>query len=118
MGSGTAHFSAVMKVTSACNPLRAATFFLIHLEYNKSIEICDTFLTFPPRYKIKSGDHEYVDDITKKVSQQLFEEKTTEESHKFQLIYYIPGELRKMLRHVILYKNYRDPTIFELVALK
>jgi hypothetical protein len=37
--------------------------------------------------------------------------------HKFQLIYYIPGELRKMLRHVILYKNYPDPTIFELVPL-
>jgi hypothetical protein len=35
--------------------------------------------SFPPRYKIKSGYHEYVDDIQKKVSQQLFEEKTTEE---------------------------------------
>jgi hypothetical protein len=78
-----------LDLDSSCTKLRAATFFLIHLEYNKSIEICDTFLTFPPRYKIKSGDHEYVDDIKKKVSQQLFEEKTTE-----------------------------DPTIFELVALK
>jgi hypothetical protein len=68
-----------LDLDSSCIKLRAATFFLIHLEYNKSIEICDTFLTFPPRYKIKSGDHEYVDDIKKKVSQQLFEEKTTEE---------------------------------------
>jgi hypothetical protein len=69
-----------LDLDSSCIQLRAATFFLIHLEYIKSIEICDKFLTFPPRYKIDSGYHEYVDDIKKKVSQQLFEEKTTEET--------------------------------------
>jgi hypothetical protein len=32
--------------------LRAATFYLITMEYSQSIEMCDTFLTFPPRHKI------------------------------------------------------------------
>ena len=68
-----------LDLDSSCIKLRAATFFLIHVEYNQSIEICDKFLTFPPRYKIDSSYLEYFDDIEKKVSQQLFEEKTTEE---------------------------------------
>jgi len=65
----------------SCVKLRAATFFLIHLEYSQSIKICDTFLTFPPRYKIDTmrSYFEYKDDIMMKVSQQLFEGKTTEE---------------------------------------
>jgi hypothetical protein len=29
--------------------LRAATFFFTHLDYSQSNEICDKFLTFPPR---------------------------------------------------------------------
>jgi len=41
--------------------------------------MCDTFLTFPPRYKINYSYLEYNDDIVMKVSQQLFEGKTTEE---------------------------------------
>jgi hypothetical protein len=68
-----------LDLDSSCTKLRAATFFLIHLEYNKSIEICDTFLTFPPRYKIDSSYLEYSNHIEKKVSKQLFDEKTTEE---------------------------------------
>ena len=68
-----------LDLDSSCIKLRAATFFLTHREYNKSIEICDTFLTFRPRYKIDSSYLDYVNDIINKVNQQLFEEKTTEE---------------------------------------
>ena len=68
-----------LDLDNPCIKLRAATFFLIRLEYSQSIKICDTFLTFPPRYKIYSSYLQYVYDMEKRVSQQLFEEKTTEE---------------------------------------
>jgi hypothetical protein len=68
-----------LDLDSSCIKLRAATFFLIHLEYDKSIEICDTFRTFPPRYKIDSSYLEYSNHIEKKVRKQLFNEKTPEE---------------------------------------
>ena len=61
---------------NSCVKLCAATFFLTLLEYSQSIEICDTFLKFPPRYKIDSSYLEYNEDIVRK---QLFEWKTTEE---------------------------------------
>ena len=39
--------------------------------------MCDTFLTFPPRYQMDSyGD--YITDITMKLSEQLLNIKTTE----------------------------------------
>jgi len=68
-----------LDLDNCCLKLRAATFFLTHLEYTQSIEICDTFFTFPPQYKIDSSYLEYNDDIEMKLSQQLFEGKTTEE---------------------------------------
>ena len=61
-----------------CVKLRAATFFLSHLENSQSIEMCDTFLTFPPRYKKDSSYLEYNDDIVMQVS-QLLKVKTTKE---------------------------------------
>jgi hypothetical protein len=56
--------------------LRAATFFLTCLEYSQSIEICDTFLTFPPKYILS---HAYLTDIWKKVRERLCMVNTTEE---------------------------------------
>jgi hypothetical protein len=58
--------------------LRGATFFLTNLEYSQSIEICDTFLTFPPRYEMKSYV-EYTAGITKTLFDQVFKVKRTEE---------------------------------------
>jgi hypothetical protein len=53
-----------LNLESAGIKLRVATFFLTNLEYSQSIEICDTFLTFPPRCKMDSyGD--YIEDIIK-----------------------------------------------------
>jgi hypothetical protein len=61
-----------LDLDSSCIKLRAATIFLIYLEYNQSIEICDKFLTNLPR---SSSHLEYFKDITKK----LLEQKTTVE---------------------------------------
>ena len=58
--------------------LRAATFYLITMEYSQSIEMCDTFLTFPPRHKIDSSFLEYVNEMYMEVF-QLLEVKKTEE---------------------------------------
>jgi hypothetical protein len=44
-----------LDLDNCCVKLRATTFFLSHLEYSQSIEMCDTFLTFPPRYKKDSS---------------------------------------------------------------
>jgi hypothetical protein len=68
-----------LDLDNSCVKLRAATFFLTHLEYRQSIEICDTFLIFPPRHNIDSIHDKYIDDIVMKVSQQLFERKRIEE---------------------------------------
>ena len=47
-------------LNNSCVKLRAATFFLTYPEYSQSIEICDTFLTFPPRNKL---NREYMNGI-------------------------------------------------------
>jgi hypothetical protein len=66
-----------LNLESAGIKLRVATFFLTNLEYSQSIEICDTFLTFPPRCKMDSyGD--YIEDIITKLIEPLFKGKTTE----------------------------------------
>jgi hypothetical protein len=66
-----------LNLESSCIKLRGATFFLTNLEYSKSIEICDTFLAFPPRYQMDS-DGDYMLDIFRKVIGPLFKGKTTE----------------------------------------
>ena len=68
-----------LKLDNSCVKLRAAIFFLSNMEYSKSVEICDTFLTFPPRYKMDSY-YDYFQDIMNKVVDQLVQEKTTEEN--------------------------------------
>ena len=67
-----------LNLDNSCVKLRAATFFLTNLEYWQSIEICDTFLTFPPRHEMGSSYSEYINDIWMKVFEQLFKGKTTE----------------------------------------
>jgi hypothetical protein len=64
-----------------CVKLRAATFFLTNMEYRQSIEICDTFLIFPPRYRIDGHFIQWVSDIHLKVF-QLLKMKTTDEIEK------------------------------------
>ena len=56
-----------LNLDNSCVKLRAATFLLSNLEYSESIEICDTFLTFPPRLRVDSGYIEYVRDILKQI---------------------------------------------------
>jgi hypothetical protein len=56
--------------------LRAATFFLTNLEFSQSIEICEKFLAFPPKH---NANGEYLNHIYVNVSEQLLEDKTTEE---------------------------------------
>ena len=64
-----------------CVKLRAATFFLTNMEYSKSFKICDTFLIFPPIYRIDGNYIEWVEDIHLKVF-QLLRMKTTDEIEK------------------------------------
>ena len=68
-----------LNLDNYCVKLRAAILFLTNLEYSQSIEICDTFLTFPQGYKVNSGYREYFDNIEQKVYQQLCKVKTTAE---------------------------------------
>jgi hypothetical protein len=71
-----------LDLDNSCVKLRAATFFLTNLEYSKSIELCDTFLNFPPRHHQWDSDcdeYECVNDIRVKVREQLYEGKTTED---------------------------------------
>ena len=66
----------------SCIKLRAATFLLTNLEYSLSVDICDTFLTCPSRYKVNSGIsgfREYIRGILRKVFQQLLKREKTEE---------------------------------------
>ena len=42
-----------LNLDNSCVKLRAATFFLTNLEYSQSIEVCDTFLSFPPRHRVE-----------------------------------------------------------------
>ena len=65
-----------LNLDNAYVKLRVATFFLTHLEYSQSIEICDTFLTFLPRRK---SNCQFIHIIWMKVFDQLSEMKTTEE---------------------------------------
>ena len=58
--------------------LRGATFFLTNLKYSQSVEICDTFLTCPPRYEMKSYV-KYSEGITNTLFDQVFKDKRTEE---------------------------------------
>ena len=67
-----------LNLDNSCVKLRAATFYLINMEYSQSIEMCDTFLTFPPRHKIDSSFLEYVNEMYMEVF-QLLEVKKTEE---------------------------------------
>lgn len=67
-----------LNLDNYCVELRGATFFLTHLEYIQSIDICDTILTFPPRHKVDRYD-EYSKIIYMKVYQKLCEVKTTEQ---------------------------------------
>jgi hypothetical protein len=66
-----------LNLDSSCIKLRGATFFLTNMEYSQAIEICDTFLTFPPRYKMDSFVR-YSEDIITKLNEQLFKGNTTE----------------------------------------
>jgi hypothetical protein len=68
-----------LNLDNSCVKIRAATFLLSNMEYSESIEICDTFLTFPPTLKFGSGYTEYVKDIFKNVLQHLRKWNTTEE---------------------------------------
>jgi hypothetical protein len=45
--------------------------------YSQAILICDTFLTFPPRYTMDSFAH-CSEDIITKLNEQLFKRNTTE----------------------------------------
>jgi Xaa-Pro aminopeptidase len=65
-----------LNLDNSCVKLRTATFFLTNLEYSQSIEIDDTFLTFPTRHQLNS---EYMNDIGANVFEQLFKVKTIEE---------------------------------------
>ena len=65
-----------MNLDNSSVKLRAATFVLTYLEYSQSIEICDTFLTFPSKYILS---HAYFTDIWKKVREKLCMVNTTEE---------------------------------------
>jgi hypothetical protein len=56
--------------------LRAATFFFTHLDYSQSNEICDKFLTFPPR---RTSNCQFIHTIWRKVFDQLSKMSTTEE---------------------------------------
>jgi hypothetical protein len=71
--------TCVVSYYTSCVKLRAATFFLTNLEYSKSVEICDTFITFPPTYKMEINYYEHIEDLIKKVSHQLFNGKTSDE---------------------------------------
>ena len=66
-----------LHLKSSCIKLRSATFFLTNLKYSQSIEMCDTFLTFLPKYKMDSYV-DYIEDILTKIIEQLFKGKTTE----------------------------------------
>jgi hypothetical protein len=68
-----------LNLDNSCVKLRAATFFLTNLEYSQAIEICDTFLTFPPTHKVNSGFNECFYYIEQEVHQQLRKVKTTAE---------------------------------------
>jgi hypothetical protein len=68
-----------LDLDTSCVKLRAATFFLTNLEYSKSVEMCDTFFTFPPTYKMEINYGEYTDDLMKKVFHQLSKGKTSDE---------------------------------------
>ena len=71
-----------LNLESSCIKLRGATFFLTNMEYSQAIEICDTFLTFPPRYTMDSVV-QYGEDIILTLNKQLFNGKTTEEIENF-----------------------------------
>jgi hypothetical protein len=67
-----------LNLDNSCVKLRAATFFFTNLEYRQSVEICNTVLTFPPRYRIFGNYREYVNYIVLKMF-LLFMVKTTAE---------------------------------------
>ena len=66
-----------LNLDNSCVHLRAATFILTNREYRQSIEIFDTFLTSPPRHKMKCEYTEYVYDILNNIFHQMFEANTT-----------------------------------------
>ena len=68
-----------LNLENSCVHLRAATFFLANLEYSQSIEICDTFLTFPQRHTIGSSFREYNIAIVDMVYQQLMKVNSNDE---------------------------------------
>jgi hypothetical protein len=88
MGSGTTHFSAVIKATSMD---RSWKNMFVKLRYIQTgfccvisqfpgndfnIEICEKFLAFPPKH---NANGEYLNHIYVNVFEQLLEDKTTEE---------------------------------------
>jgi hypothetical protein len=85
------------------------------MEYSQAIEICDTFLTFPPRYTMDSFVH-YYDDICKKLVEQLINGKTTKRIENYMKtilpMFYSSVKLKSLPA-----KNFPDSTIFELIAL-
>jgi hypothetical protein len=68
-----------LNLDNSCVHLRAATFFLTNREFRQSIEICDTFLTSPPRHKMKCESTEYISDMLINYFDQMLEWNTTEE---------------------------------------
>ena len=63
-----------LDLDNSCIKLRAATFYLTNQEYRQSIEICDTFRTFLPRY---NGDNKYFIKIGVKLLAATFSGETT-----------------------------------------
>ena len=86
-----------LNLESSCIKLRCATFFLTNMEYSQAIEICDRFLTFPPRYTM-DGFIQYIEDINTTLSEQLYKGKTTEGIENFMKtilpMYYSSVELK------------------------
>jgi hypothetical protein len=74
-----------LNLDNSCVKLRAATLYLTNLEYSQSIEICDNFLTFPPRYQVQGSlgversYYIYVNDKLRLLLQQLSKVKTTDD---------------------------------------
>jgi hypothetical protein len=99
--------------------LRAVTFFLTHLEYSQSIEICDTFLTFLPRRK---SNCQFIHIIWMKVFDQLFEMKTPEEIENIMTeilpmfyssvkLKYLPGNFESL---VWIFRNFTNIFVHDL----
>ena len=67
-----------LNLDNSCVKLRAATFFLTNLEYSQSVEMCDTFINYLPTYNVEINYVKHIEDIMRKVCDQLFKGKTSD----------------------------------------